>query len=221
MAETALTTLEGGMELDLVGILAELAQDRSIFHSEPDFQHALAWQVHLRHPQVKIRLEPRPRPGVHLDLLIWQRERRTAIELKYPRTRFRGTVAGELFDLPNQVAHDIHRHDVVKDVTRVEALLAAGYADEGYVVTLTNDRNYWLPSARTDTNGEAFRIHEGRLLEGTLAWGSRAAAGTTKDRDTPLVLADQYKCQWRNYSSVRDDSGKVALLRYLLLAVNT
>jgi hypothetical protein len=63
MAESALTTIEGGMELDWVGILAELAQDRPIFHSEPDFQHALAWQVRLRHPQAKMRLEPRPRPG--------------------------------------------------------------------------------------------------------------------------------------------------------------
>jgi hypothetical protein len=208
------------MELDLAGVLAELAEDRPIFHSEPDFQHALAWQVRLRHPQAKLRLEPRPRPGTHLDLLIWLKERRTAIELKYPRAAFRGIVAGELFDLPNQAAHDIHRHDVVKDVTRVETLLSAGYADDGCVVTLTNDRNYWLPSTRTDTNGEAFRIHEGRLLEGTLAWASRAAPGTTKDRDAPLVLSGQYECHWRDYSSVRDGSGKLVQLRYLLLVVN-
>jgi len=208
------------MELDLAGTLAELAEDRPIFNSEADFQHALAWQVHLRHPHAKVRLEPKPLPGSRLDLLIWLGERRTAIELKYPRTRFSGTVAGELYELTNQAAQDIHRHDVVKDVTRIERLLTAGYADKGYVVTLTNDRNYWLPSARTDTNGEAFRIHEGRLLEGTLAWASRAAPGTTKDRDAPLALAGQYKCRWRDYSTVRDGSGKLVQLRYLLLAIS-
>jgi hypothetical protein len=88
-------------------------------------------------------------------------------------------------------------------------------------VTLTNDRNYWRPSARTDTNGEAFRIHEGCLLEGTLAWASWAGVGSTKDRDSPLVLAGQYVCHWRDYSSVTNDTGKLVQLRYLLLAVST
>jgi hypothetical protein len=207
------------MRLDLADILTGLADDRPIFHSESDFQYAVAWQIRLRHPQAKVRLEPRPRPGHHLDLLIRLPEWRTAIELKYPRARFRGTVADEFYELSDQAGHDIHRHDVVKDVTRVESLLSAGHADEGYVVTLTNDRNYWLPSARTDTNGEAFRIHEGRILEGTLAWDARAGSGTTKDRNTPLVLVARYKCHWKDYSSVKDDKGKIVQLRYLLLAV--
>jgi hypothetical protein len=211
------------MELDLAGILAELAQDRPIFWDEQDFQLAVARQVRLRHPEAKVRpeAEPGPLPGSHLDLLIRVGERRAAVELKYLRAAFCGTVAGERYELKNHQARDIRRHDVVKDVTRVETLLSAGYAHDGYVVALTNDPRYWLPGTGPDTNGEAFRIHEGCLLTGTLAWASRAAAGTTKGRNTPLALAGQYECQWRNYSSVRDDSGKVALLRYLLLAVNT
>ncbi len=214
--------MRADIELDLAGALAELAHDRPIFDSEQDFQRAVARQVRLRHPRAKVSLEAEagPLPGSHLDLLIRLGERRVAIELKYLRASFRGAVAGHFYELKNHQARDIRRHDVVEDVTRVETLLSAGYAREGYVVTLTNDRNYWLPSARTGTNGEAFRIHEGRLLEGTLAWASWASPGTTEGRDTPLALAGQYKCHWRDYSSVGDDSGKVALLRYLLLAVD-
>jgi hypothetical protein len=208
------------IELDVAGTLAELAEVRPIFRHERDFQRAVARQVRLRHPQATVGLEAPSRPGNHLDVLIGLRNRRTAIELKYLRTRFRGTVAGESYELAHHAAHNTRRHDVIQDVTRVETLLSAGYADEGYVVVLTNDRNYWLPSARADTNGDAFRIHEGRQFEGTLKWASRAAPGTTRNRDVPLVLAGRYECRWRDYSSVRDDRGKVAKLRYLLLAVH-
>lgn len=207
--------------MDVTGTLAELAEVRPIFRDEQDFQRAVARQVRLRHPQATVRLEAPSRPGNHLDVLIWLRNRRTAIELKYLRTRFRGTVAGETYKLAHHAAHNIRRHDVIEDVTRVETLLSAGYADEGCVVVLTNDRNYWLPSARADTNGEAFRIHEDRLLEETLKWASWAAPGTTRNRDVPLVLAGRYKCRWQDYSSVRNDSGKIVQLRYLLLAVHS
>jgi hypothetical protein len=208
------------MDLDLAGTLAELAKDRPIFRSELDFQRAVARQVRLRHPEAKVWLEASLLPGSQLDLLIRLRERRAAIELKYLCASFRGTVAGEFFELKNH-PRDIRRHDVVKDVTRVETLLSAGYADEGYVVTLTNDPRYWLPGTGPDTRGQAFRIHEGRLLAGTLAWASCTAPGTTRGRDTPLALVGQYKCRWRDYSPVRDDSGKAVQLRYLLLAVNS
>ena len=36
-------------------ILTDLAEKRSIFHSEADFQHALAWEMHRR--EYDIRLE--------------------------------------------------------------------------------------------------------------------------------------------------------------------
>ena len=43
-----------------------LAAKRPIFHSEADFQHALAWEVQLAHPNAGIRLEKRVavRPNV-------------------------------------------------------------------------------------------------------------------------------------------------------------
>lgn len=186
-------------ELDLVRTLAELAEDRPVFHSEQDFQRAVARQVHLRHPQAKVSLEAEagPLPGAHLDLLIRLGERRVAIELKYLRASFRGTVAGHSYELKNQQARDIRRHDVVKDVTRVETLLSAGYADEGYVVTLTNDPRYWLPGTGPDTRGQAFRIHEGPppcghpgvgLLDGTgNDQGPRHSAGAGRAVQMPLA----------------------------------
>ena len=36
--------------LDIEGLLTSLAQSRKVFHSEADFQHALAWQIHKARP---------------------------------------------------------------------------------------------------------------------------------------------------------------------------
>ena len=48
-----------------------LAKYRKIFHSEADFQHALAWQIHKEMPDCKIRLEFKPNPRVNMSVDIW------------------------------------------------------------------------------------------------------------------------------------------------------
>lgn len=41
-------------------LMSQLAGTRPIFHSEADFQHALAWEIQNQHPQAAVRLEYRP-----------------------------------------------------------------------------------------------------------------------------------------------------------------
>jgi hypothetical protein len=205
------------MNVDVAGALSGLAARRPVFHSERDFQHALAWQIQLNYPPAQIRLETRPRRSVHLDMLVRLGGTRTAIELKYLVAALHATISEESFDLPHQSANDISRDDVIKDITRIEAALADGHADIGYVLVLTNDRSYWQPATRADTIDAAFRLHEGRILEGTLAWGARAGQGTTTGRDAPLLLAGRYACHWRDYSHVTRTNGRTSQFRYLLI----
>lgn len=42
---------------DMERILAELSGERPVFHSEADFQLALAFKMQLMYPQLAIRLE--------------------------------------------------------------------------------------------------------------------------------------------------------------------
>ncbi|MFF5230717.1 hypothetical protein [Dactylosporangium sp. NPDC000521] len=206
--------------MDVPELMAELAQRRPLFHSERDFQHALAWLIQQRHPEAELRLEPRPRRGIHLDLLVRLPSRRIAIELKYRVTAFTGDVRGERFELPAQGAHDVIRHDVVKDIVRLERIVADGEADEGVGLTLTNDGAYWRPGLKADPVDAAFRIHEGKVLTEALTWSALARAGTTDKRDTPLALAGLYTCEWRHYGVVTADSGRSSELRYLAFAVS-
>jgi hypothetical protein len=42
------------MDFDIHKLLGQLATTRPIFHSEADFQHQLAWDIHTSHPDSEI-----------------------------------------------------------------------------------------------------------------------------------------------------------------------
>lgn len=203
----------------LDAVIAGMAAERPVFHSEADFQHSLAWHLKLADPASRIRLETRPVRGMRLDILVESRGRRAALELKYLVKRFHGNVGGEAFELPDQSAHDTSRYDVIKDIVRTESFVANGVADEGRTIVLTNDPAYWLPGRNPETIDAQFRIDEGRVLEGSLRWGDRAGAGTTRSREAVLTLSGTHICTWRDYSTVIDSAGREHLLRYLDLSV--
>ena len=71
--------------LDIEGLLNSLAEVRKVFHSEADFQHALAWQIHQAAPDSQVRLEVDAFPDQDRRrfLDIWLPVDGIAIELKY------------------------------------------------------------------------------------------------------------------------------------------
>jgi hypothetical protein len=205
---------------DLVDVLPDLARVRPVFHSEADFQHALAWQVQLTNPQLRVRLETRPEPGVHLDLLVCDPSDgfRLAVELKYLTDHWEGEVDGESFNLKQHGASDLGGYDSIKDVCRLERFVASRYADAGALIILSNDPIYWtVPTHGRITSGDAFRLHEGVVLSGQRAWGPNTGAGTMAGgRTLPIELAGTYPLHWEDYSRV---AGKRGLFRRLALLV--
>lgn len=206
-------------ELDLARTVASLASERPIFHSEADFQHALAWTIHDARASAVVRLElPREIGGhrAHVDIWIVETGERIALELKYLTRKVDAVVGGEHFRLRDQGAQDLGRYDVLKDLVRIEALVAAGEADRGYVIALTNDSSYWkAPTALSSPNYAAFRLVEGRDLGGALAWGPATGAGTMKGREAPIVLRASYQCKWTDYSDL-GSTARYGRFRYLL-----
>ena len=166
--------------LDIETIMRALARDRPLFHSEADFQHALAWRMHEAMPDSGIRLEYKP-PGKRIYLDLWLERIGVAIELKY-RTRkpaLKRKLAlehnGEAFELRNQSANDISRYDFMKDIQRLESLSGIPRAKAGFAIFLTNDHLYWNEPARRDTVDASFHMNEGRQLRGEMAWSERAS----------------------------------------------
>lgn len=207
------------MERGLRDVLGRLAEERPVFHSEADFQHALALEIHRSQPETALRLERRPNnpeSRIYVDVWLERDGTATALELKYKTRQLETPVNREQFRLLNQSAQDIARYDFVKDIARLERLTGSGEVNSAFAIFLTNDRSYWSPAGRPDTVDAAFRIHEGQRLEGTLDWSERASAGTKRSREDPLLLRGTYTLRWSNYARLACSNGA---FRYLLVAI--
>ena len=207
--------------MDLAAIeetMAALARTRPVFHSEADFQHAFAWQLHVACSEARIRLETRPRPGVRLDVMADIEGRRVAFELKYLLRDLTTRIDDERFELPFQGAQDVRRYDFVKDIVRLEVLVADHVADTGFAIALTNDPTYWQGGNREDVMDAAFRLGEGRALAGAVAWAAHTGAGTQHGREVPLLLAGSYQLRWRDFSRVEEK--RYGVFRYLVVQVS-
>ena len=71
-------------------LMASLAATRKVFHSEADFQHALAWHINQAMPESQVRLEVDVLQVEHRRrfLDIWLPVEGIAIELKYKTRGF-------------------------------------------------------------------------------------------------------------------------------------
>lgn len=200
--------------IELEKIIGYLSLSRPIFHSEADFQHALAWEVHKRAQNCEIRLEYKPSSVMkrfYIDIWCSQKDVITAIELKYKTEKLYVEVKEETFDLLNQSAQNIGRYDFLKDVQRLEEIVLSRRGIEGYAIFLTNDNKYWNYPKYSHTNDANFRIHQGGVLTGELNWRG-GKKGT-------IHIKNIYDLNWQDYSEPSLKSyGK---FRYLLLKVES
>lgn len=201
--------------LNIQQIMRGLSNIRPVFHSEADFQHALAWQIQNDYPEAQIRLEinlDRTGKREYLDILVKLDGWIFAIELKYKTRKFEVNCGEESFVLLNHSAQDCGRYDFIKDIARLERFTKNHPNSLGYAIMLTNECGYWNACKRTNTFDRDFRINEGRTLKGTLRWNKEASEGTIDGRASPLVLNNLYKLNWKNYSETESSKFKYLLL---------
>ena len=205
--------------LDIAGLLTGLAENRKVFHSEADFQHALAWHIHQLMPASQIRLEfPMPIEHRKMYVDIWLPVEKIAIELKYMTRKSELEDNEESFALRNQGAQNQRRYDFLWDIHRLELMRSMPeFCEAGHAVLLTNDPLYWNPPRRQDTVDSDFRVHEGRVISEKLAWSTKATPGTKRGRELPIPISDSYRLRWQDYSYF---SGKpLGKFRYLAVSV--
>jgi hypothetical protein len=206
--------------LDVHTILRELAHRRPVFHSEADFQHSFAWLIHEKIPDAVIRLEmpfERDKQSCYLDLWVANRIQSWAFELKYKTRKMSASITGEVYNLKNHGAQDVNRYSVLKDIERLEHLLASRRMVMGYLVFVTNDSAYWTPGVKKISIDAAFRIHENTLIQGELCWGTAASAGTVKGMERPIYLSGHYRVDWREYSRI--ESIACGRFRYMVIEI--
>lgn len=206
------------MEFNIQKVLQDLFKDRPIFHSEADFQFALAWKIKEFYSGAKIRLEMRSDnfdKKEYIDILVELDNKKYPIELKYKTKGLNMEWETEKFNLSNHGAQDIGRYDFIKDVVRIENFIKDDSI--GYAILLTNDSYYWKATPRAEKAGYAqFRLDEKREeLKGFLDWGDNISEGTKKGREDVLKLKHKYNLKWEDIKNkeIKD------LFRYLLLEI--
>lgn len=208
---------------DISSALEKLSKERPVFHSEADFQHALAWEIHKQLPESAIRLEFKPshsKKRVYLDLWVKDKENILAIELKYKTKGTQIDFKEENFDLLNHGAQDIARYDFLKDIERLEEVISTNKAATGYAIFLTNEQLFWadVKNSKKAIDDE-FRINEGRVLSGKRSWAQEASKGTTKLRERPIIFKGKYLLSWKDYSKI--EGQKYGYFRYILVKVRS
>ncbi len=210
-------------KIDVEASLLKLKKDRPIFHSEADFQHALAWQIHKDNPNARVRLEvpsERKDKREHIDIVIGNQKEICAIELKYKKTRIDIWHNSEKIDLRPDQAQDISRYDFIKDLVRLEQYVSKKSGHLGYAIMLTNDHLYEQKESK-GKNSKDFFLYEKRILKKNtpMKWNKDTSPGTLKGRENSLTLKNNYKLNWKDYSIITEIPKKKRRFRYLLIKV--
>ena len=211
--------------LDVNALMKDLARKRPVFHSEADFQHALAWHIH------EVGLDPRVRLEWPVKLLdsekriyvdLYLPNCKVGVELKYVTRELNfKDKGGECFALRSQSAQDTRRYDFLKDIERLEQLSLSERSDvrAGFAILLTNDHLYWRepPPDRKPTNDAEFRLHCSRTIKETMKWSKETGPGTKRGREDPIFLKGSYDLEWREYAQVGDGANQ--RFRYLAVQI--
>ena len=205
--------------LNITEIMKDLAKGRPIFHSEADFQHALAWEIHKERKNCQVRLEyPFQGKGKNRKYLdIWLPSMEIAIELKYRTRELKHQQGKEFFDLRNQSAQDEGRYAFLKDIERLEKMIDDGQAREGFAVLLTNDPLFWDNSPKNKTQAADFLIYDGRVIKDEMKWPKVKKWMKKNGVDKPIKLDGCYELNWQDYSNC--GVGEYRQFRYLAVKV--
>lgn len=208
-------------DFNIMRAIDSIKEKRKVFHSEADFQFALAWEIKRLYPEVDVRLEYAYKVDdkiYHIDILVMIEGKFIPIELKYKTLKKLMIVDDEEFTLRNHGAQDLGKYDFIKDIVRLETLLSedSKFVD-GYAIMLTNDPSYWNGSTRKNTCCAAFDIGNDKEIRGSLKWAEHTSEGTMKNREKPLVLLGEYKMKWHDYSYF--DEKRNGTFKYLAVKV--
>lgn len=196
--------------LNIEKCLLTLSKQRSIFHSEADFQFALAWEIQKLYPSANIRLEYHLKefPNIHIDIIVFLNKTSIPIELKYKTSILKTVINEEPYNLKNHSAQDLGKYDCLKDIQRLELLSnELNTYEEGYAIWITNDKSYINPPQKSNTIYKQFSIHHGAIKTGEMSWSSHASASTIKNREKNIILQNEYSIQWKKYSSLDIKNG--------------
>lgn len=222
----------------------ELREEDGVFFSEAHLQLLFALEVLKINEDDKPKFKCMPEYPIHLgsdkyevDLLIHdlKTKENTIIEFKYKTLNTKAaskasliipTILGQNFEPKSHMAHDLGGYDVLHDLVRTRNVIddASIKVQNGFVVFITNDHNYWdAPKAiKTYKHGTDFRLSDGRKMKNgdVLDWVRTVNITNSvgKSRISPIKICNEYSIVWENFYPVaRCKNNGINLFRILKL----
>jgi len=196
-----------------------LSKKRRIFHSEADFQFALAWEIkEIYGWDIQLeRFAMVDEMRVSIDIVVIEENNKYPIELKYlkkplPEEAKDDAVLAEYKSfLRAGSVHSMDMYSCLSDIERIEKLYMRGSEFcKGYVIWLTNDSAFWEDSGvRNDAFYKAFHSPEDAEKTGVIDYFPRINPKTgeeywnlkMKEYKKAINLAGFYKIKWIEYSN--------------------
>lgn len=178
--------------MPLHNVIREICRDHFLvqrpegcYFNEASLQLKLGIELWKRCGVDPILEKKHPTKGEYLDVFFPWKGVRWGIEIKY-KTKRSGMRFGHGY--ANHGAQYNGRYDVVKDIGRLESFIQDDLIDHGFCLFITNDEAY-QKDGRSSGRGQAFRLTQGRQLNGLLQpdW---------KDRATAISLVGNYDLNW-------------------------
>lgn len=197
-------------------IMDKLKTKRTIFFSEADLQHELAWIIKEEYPNAKVRLEYCPQfdSSMHIDILVIIDNKWIPIEIKYKTKVCCKNIDDEIYNLKNHGAKDVNCYLYLKDIHRIETIKqnVSAFA-EGYTVFVTNELSYTKKPLKSDCVYKEFSLENDAVKTGVLDWSEKASSGTKKNCEVPINLKGEYVINWCDFSKIDDtNTGKFVYL---------
>lgn len=190
-------------DVDLHEILKELSIERPIFHSEADFQFALAWKIKERVCPEKIIIEYPvniENKRIYIDIYFKKDNKEYFLELKYKTKKFEVYCNEMNYILKDQKACDLGRYDFIKDISRLERIICGQQNKFGYVIFLSNDEKY-LQGTKETNQDFSFNIENNiTITHGEKSWSEEKNIKNLGSRRNSLDINNDYCVKWKDYS---------------------
>ena len=186
---------------DILLAMKALMEEDNQFVSEADFLFHFARKI--KNPDMlyfDYRSDNNAKYGDYIDCVIEQNNTLTPVEFKYKPKK---TILQNGYTLKNQSWISYHKYLLLKDLAKIENFKAhksCKTAQTGFVIFLTNEESYWATGKQNE-----IQCHSDATLK----------SGSYKGKN--ITLEKKYRCNWKDFSGIKDEDGKDAGFKYLAI----